>query len=193
MTAVPEWMRPPRPEGWYADDLDRLAEAPRHTELIDGALVFMISPQRVWHARMITALVNSLTDQAPPGIEVDREITIRLDKWNRPEPDLLVTTAPYDPHRTCYTPEETLLVVEVVSPESAHRDETVKLRKYAEAGIANYWRVEDEDGSPVVHTYELDAPTRSYVPTAIHRHELRASRPFPIKLDLDGLVPGRRG
>ncbi|MEV4725834.1 Uma2 family endonuclease [Micromonospora humida] len=192
MTAVPEWMRPPRPEGWYADDLDTLAEAPRHTELIDGALVFMMSPQRVWHARTVTALGNALTNQAPPGVEVDREITIRLDRWNRPEPDLLAAAAPYDPSRTFYTPEETLLVVEVVSPESAHRDRTVKLRKYAEAGIANYWRVEEEDGSPVVHAYELDEPTRSYVPAAIHRHGLRTTTPFEITLDLDGLVPGRK-
>ncbi|MFY1689950.1 Uma2 family endonuclease [Plantactinospora sp. WMMB782] len=193
MTAVPEWMRPPRPEGWYADDLDRLTEAPRHTELIDGALVFMMSPQRVWHARMVTALVNSLTDQAPPGVEVDREITIRLDRWNRPEPDLLAAAAPYDPSRTFYTPEETLLVVEVVSPESAHRDRTVKLRKYAEADIPHYWRVEDEDDLPVVHSYELDGPTRSYAPTGIHRHELRSSTPFPIELELDRLVPRRKG
>ncbi|MFY1654730.1 Uma2 family endonuclease [Solwaraspora sp. WMMB762] len=192
MTAVPEWMRPPRPEGWYADDLDQLPQAPRHTELIDGALVFMMSPQRVWHARMVTALVNSLTDQAPPGVEVDREITIRLDRWNRPEPDLLAATAPYDPSRTFYTPEETLLVVEVVSLESAHRDRTVKLRKYAEAGIPHYWRVEDEGGSPVVHAYELDGPTRSYVATGIHRHELCTRTPFELKLDLDGLVPGHR-
>jgi Uma2 family endonuclease len=192
MAAVPEWMRPPRPEGWYSEDLDQIAEAPRHTELIDGALVFMMFPQRVWHARMITALVNSLTDQAPEGIEVDREITIRLDKWNRPEPDLLAARAPYDPSRTFYTPEETLLVVEVVSPESAHRDRNVKLRKYAEAGIANYWRVEDEGGAPVVHAYELDGPTRSYVATGIHRGELRTTTPFAIKLDLDGLVPGRK-
>jgi Uma2 family endonuclease len=192
MTAVPEWMRPPRPEGWYSEDLDNIAEAPRHTELIDGALVFMMSPQRVWHARMITALLNALTDQAPAAIEIDREITIRLDRWNRPEPGLLATTAPYDPSRTFYTAEETLLVVEVVSPESAHRDRTVKLRKYAEAGIASYWRVEDEDGSPVVHAYELDEPTRSYVPTGIHRHELHTTTPFAIKLDLDALVPGRK-
>ncbi|MEV6298197.1 Uma2 family endonuclease [Actinoplanes sp. NPDC051861] len=192
MTAVPEWMRPPRPEGWYADDLDKLPEAPRHTELIDGALVFMMSPQRVWHARMVTALVNSLTDQAPADIEVDREITIRLDRWNRPEPDLLATKAPYDPSRTFYTPEETLLVVEVVSPESAHRDRTVKLRKYAEAGIANYWRIEEEDGSPVVHTYELDGPTKSYAPTGIHRGKLVTAVPFAIELDLTRLVPGRR-
>jgi Uma2 family endonuclease len=192
MTALPEWMRPPRPEGWHADDLDELPEAPRHTELIDGALVFRLAPQRSWHARTVTALVNALTDQAPPGVEVDREIMIRLDRWNRPEPDILAAAAPYEPSRTFYTSEETLLVVEVVSPESAHRDRTAKLRKYAEAGIANYWRIEEEDGSPVVHAYELDEPTRSYVPTAIHRHELRTATPFTITLDLDELVAGRK-
>ncbi|MEU4618863.1 hypothetical protein AB0G04_02630 [Actinoplanes sp. NPDC023801] len=37
MTALPDWMRPPREEGWFAEDLDHLPEAPRHTELIDGA------------------------------------------------------------------------------------------------------------------------------------------------------------
>ena len=193
MTAVPEWMRPPRLEGWYADDLDHLPEAPRHTELIDGALVFMMSPQRAWHGRAVSALLFALSERVPPGVEVEREMTIRLDDRNRPEPDLLATRAPfYDPDRTFYTPDQVLLVVEVVSPESAHRDRTVKLRKYAEAGIANYWRVEDEDGSPVVHTYELDEPTRSYVPIGIHRHELRITTPFAIELDLDGLVPGRK-
>lgn len=192
MTAVPEWMRPPRPEGWFADDLDRLPEAPRHTELIDGALVFMMSPQRLWHARMVHALVSSLMEQAPPGMEVEREITIRLDERNRPEPDFLVTTALYAPDITFFTPDQVLLVGEVVSAESAHRDRTVKLRKYAEAGIAHYWRVEEEDGSPVVHTYELDEPTRSYAPTGIHRRKLHSPRPFPIELDLDGLVPRRR-
>jgi Uma2 family endonuclease len=184
-------MRPPRPEGWYADDLDQLPEAPRHTELIDGALVFMMSPQRAWHARLVTALVLSLTEQAPPGIEIEREMTIRLDERNRPEPDLLATTAPYDPDRTFYAPDQVLLVVEVVSPESAHRDRTVKLRKYAEAGIAHYWRVEEENELPVVHAYELDGPTRSYVPMRIHRQELRSPKPFAIKLNLGTLVPSR--
>lgn len=193
MTAVPEWMRPPRPEGWFADDLDHLPEAPRHTELIDGALVFMMSPQRAWHSRTVSALLFALTEQAPPGVEVEREMTIRLDKWNRPEPDLLATRAPYyEPDRTYYTPDQVLLVVEVASPESAHRDQTIKLRKYAEAGIASYWRVEDEAGSPVVHAYELDRPTRSYAPIAIHRHQLQTTTPFAIELDLDGLVPGRK-
>ncbi|MCY1140750.1 Uma2 family endonuclease [Actinoplanes sp. Pm04-4] len=193
MTAVPEWMHPPRPEGWFADDLDHLPEAPRHTELIDGALVFMMSPQRSWHARIVTALVVALAEQAPPGIEIEREMTIRLDNRNRPESDLLATTALYEPDRTFFTPDQVLLVVEVVSPESAHRDRTVKLRKYAEAGIPSYWRVEDEDEVPVVHAYELDEPTRSYAPTGIHRNGLSTGVPFPIELDLRKLVPGRNG
>ncbi|MDQ0763417.1 hypothetical protein QFZ32_003538 [Streptomyces canus] len=37
------WPIPP-PEGWTADDLDRIPGLPPHTELIDGSLVFM-SPQ----------------------------------------------------------------------------------------------------------------------------------------------------
>ena len=55
MIALPDWMIPPRPEGWFADDLDRLPEAPRHTELIDGALVFRLPPQRWWHSHLVTA------------------------------------------------------------------------------------------------------------------------------------------
>ncbi|GAA3220281.1 hypothetical protein GCM10020256_26160 [Streptomyces thermocoprophilus] len=51
-----------------------------------------------------------------PGFEVERETTVRLDERNRPEPDLLVTTAPYDPDRTWCAPEQVRLVVEVVSP-----------------------------------------------------------------------------
>jgi Uma2 family endonuclease len=130
MTALPDRMRPPCEEGWFAEDLDRLPEAPRHTELIDGALVFMLSPQRSWHGLLVTSLTTTLMATAPAGLEAEREMTIRLDERNRPEPDLLVTTAPYDPDRTWYAPEEVRLVIEVVSPESAHRDRTVKLHKY---------------------------------------------------------------
>ncbi|WP_446041309.1 Uma2 family endonuclease [Streptomyces sp. SID1121] len=192
MTALPDWMRPPRAEGWFAEDLDRLPEAPRHTELIDGALVFMMSPQRSWHGRVVTALTVALTDQATEGVEIEREMTIRLDARNRPEPDLLVTTLPYDANRTSYAPEDVRLVVEVVSPESAHRDRTVKLLKYANAGIPHYWRIEDEDGSPVVHVYELDEPTATYVPMGIFRDSLRLAVPFEITLDLGKLTPPRR-
>ncbi len=193
MTALPDWMRPPRAEGWFAEDLDRLPEAPRHTELIDGALVFMMSPQRWWHGHLVTMLTVALMEQAPVDVRVGREMTIKLDQRNRPEPDLLVTTADFDGDRTWFAPDEVRLVIEVVSPESAHRDRTVKLRKYAEAGIPHYWCIEEEDGSPVVHAYELDEPTRSYAPVGIFRDSLHRPVPFEITLDLTELAPPRKG
>ncbi|WP_267883325.1 Uma2 family endonuclease [Streptomyces sp. NRRL S-1022] len=90
MSALPDWMRPPRGEGWFAEDLDRLPEAPRHTELIDGALVFVMSPQRWWRGHLVTMLTVALMEQAPSDVRVGREMTIRLDERNRPEPDLLL-------------------------------------------------------------------------------------------------------
>ena len=187
MTALPDWMRPPRAEGWFADDLDLLTEAPRHTELIDGALVFRLSPQRVWHARIVTALTNALTVQAPDGFEIDREVTIRLDDRNRLEPDIVATTVPVDPRRTSFLPSEVVLAVEVASPESEHRDRTVKLRKYAEASIKHYWLVEEEDNQPVVHVYELDTPTSFYAPAGIFRDRLERRVPFLVDIDLTAL------
>ncbi|WP_405019626.1 hypothetical protein OHV05_24855 [Kitasatospora sp. NBC_00070] len=73
MSVLPEWMYPPREEGWCAEDLDSLTEAPPHTELIDGALIFMMSPQRAWHGRVVTALTVTLDAMAPQGVSVERE------------------------------------------------------------------------------------------------------------------------
>ncbi|GAV42539.1 hypothetical protein Saa2_05470 [Streptomyces acidiscabies] len=49
-------------------------------------------------------------------------MTVRLDRRSRFEPNVLVATAAYDPDRTWYAPEDVVLVVEVVSEESAARD-----------------------------------------------------------------------
>jgi Uma2 family endonuclease len=149
-------MRPPRLKGWLADDLDHLPEAPPHTELFDDMLILRLAPRPSWHGLLINAFVSALSEQTPTGVRIEPQMTIRLDKHNRCEPGLLATTAAYDAARTFCTPDQALLVVEVVSPESAHHDRTVKPRKYAEAGVAHYWRVEEqeEDSAPVLYAYE---------------------------------------
>ena len=78
--------------------------------------------------------------------------------------------------------------MEVVSPESAHRDRVVKLRKYAEAGIPHYWVIDKEPEGPAVHLYELDPPLARYAPTGVARERLKTSRPFPVEIDLTTLV-----
>ncbi|MGW2900352.1 Uma2 family endonuclease [Streptomyces sp. NPDC001212] len=78
--------------------------------------------------------------------------------------------------------------MEVVSDESADRDRSLKPFKYAQAGIPHYWRIEEENGLPVIHTYELDHTTRAYVATGISRDRMKSAVPFGIDIDLPRLV-----
>ncbi|MFC4062684.1 Uma2 family endonuclease [Planomonospora corallina] len=191
MTAevLPSWFYPP-PEGWVAEDLDRLPpEAPRRLELVDGALIVM-SPQTKFHMRVIDNLGRALRTAAPEGFDVVREMTVTLGRRQRPEPDIMVVRelpgSGLD--RTTYLPEEVVLAIEVVSPDSEERDRKVKPERYAQAGIRHFWRIENEDGRPVVHLYELDDTTGAYVPTSIEREKLRLTVPFPITITMGELL-----
>ena len=157
-------------------------------ELIDGARVFR-SPQIRFHERVIRGLVNSLNAAAPGHLSALTRMDVKLGHRWRVCPDVLVIDAEVadDDERTCYQPDEVHLVVEVVSPESRERDRTSKPLRYAEAGIAHFWRVEENDGRPVVYVYELDPATRTYALSGIHHGKLEVGLPYAIVVDLDGL------
>ncbi|KAF4409924.1 Uma2 family endonuclease [Streptomyces lycii] len=178
------WPQPP-PGGYTADDLDRLPDLPPHTELIDGSLVFK-SPQTKFHMRVMRLLENGLLRSAPHDLEVVREMTVQLGLRRRPEPDVMAVRAEADTgmEQTTYRPEDVVLAVEVVSQDSEARDRETKPGKYAKAGIPHFWRVESDEGAPVVYVYELDPATAAYVPTGIHRNRLKLSVPFTIDIDL---------
>ncbi|GII18880.1 hypothetical protein Ppa05_56060 [Planomonospora parontospora subsp. antibiotica] len=191
MTAevLPSWFYPPA-DGWVAEDLDRLPpEAPRRLELVDGALIVM-SPQTKFHMRVIDNLTRVLRSAAPEGLDVVREMTVTLGRRQRPEPDVMVVREPPGTglERTTYRPEEVVLAVEVVSPDSEERDRRVKPERYAQAGIRHFWRIENEDSRPAVHVYELDDTTGAYVPTAIEREKLRLTVPFPVTVTMRELL-----
>ncbi|GAA2164540.1 Uma2 family endonuclease [Actinomadura napierensis] len=185
--ALPDWVIPP-PGGFTADDFLRMRGLPRHTELIDGSLVFM-SPQRRWHSRVINLFWVQLDRQAPEGLRAEREMAVRLAKRQVPEPDVMVVTAEaYDEGPATYhLPEGLVLAVEVVSPDSEERDRGTKPAKYAAAGIKHFWRVEEDEGRAVVYVYELDPGTASYVPTGIHHDRLKLTVPFDIDIDLNAV------
>lgn len=135
-------------------------------------------------------LGSALDLAAPEGIGVEIEMAVKLGQRQRPEPDILAfRTSDRDNDRTFYLPEEVLLVVEIVSEESAERDRETKPLKYAKAEIPHFWRVEEDDsGFPVVYVYELDPATGQYVPTTIAHDRLTVSVPFDIDVDLRRLV-----
>jgi Uma2 family endonuclease len=189
MTAepLPAWAFPP-PGGFTADDLDRIPDLPPHTELIDGSLVF-VSPQKSFHALAISLLENGLRRQTPEDLRVRREMTITLDRSNRPEPDLIIVHAravpPADHDETNYPAVEVVLAVEVVSPESVSRDRERKPQLYARAGIQHFWLVEkSRGGRPTIHVYELDPVLGQYAITGIHHDRLKLAVPFTIDIDL---------
>ncbi|RSS55955.1 Uma2 family endonuclease [Streptomyces sp. WAC01280] len=76
----------------------------------------------------------------------------------------------------------------ITSPESTHRDRTIKLRTYAAAGIPHCWRVEREAESPVVHVLEVDAPNRTHALAGISRGTLQHPVPCEIALGLNRLA-----
>ncbi|OIJ66811.1 Uma2 family endonuclease [Streptomyces mangrovisoli] len=186
------WPIPPE-GGWTADDLDRLPDLPPHTELIDGSLVF-VSPQTLFHSRAVSFFEWQLQSLAPEEFEVVREFTIDIDRQNRPEPDVIVVRADVvdDPEQTRYPATAVTLAIEVVSVESVSRDRETKHVKYARAGIAHYWRVENEKGRAVVHAFELEPATGAYVSVGIFRERMKVGAPFPVDLDLTG-IKSRRG
>ncbi|QKZ18789.1 Uma2 family endonuclease [Streptomyces chartreusis] len=167
-----QWPRPPV-GGWTADDLDELPNLPPHTELIGGSLVFE-SPQTNFHSRAIRLLDNTLLGQVPDELDVIRGMTVKLNKRNRPEPDVLVFRADADtgPQQTWYRPEDVVIAVEVVSEDSEERD---------------------REGLPVVYVYELDPASQSYCLVGIFHDKLRLTVPFPIDIDLTAIDHRRRG
>ncbi|MBE2999502.1 Uma2 family endonuclease [Nocardiopsis sp. HNM0947] len=171
-------------EGFCAADLDALVGLPAHTELDEGALVFA-EPRTGWHTTAVDLLVQALRAAAPAPYRIRREMTVTLGPRQRPEPDLMVVqAASIDNEQTTFFPQDVVLAVEVVSPESTERDRDRKPQLYAGAGIAHFWRVENNDGVPVVHTYELDPAGRSYGLTGIHHDRLSTARPYDLDIDL---------
>ena len=185
-TDASRWPMPPS-GGYTVDDLFSLPGLPPHTELIDGSLVF-VSPQRKFHSLAMYLLENGLRRTVPESLRVRREMAVVLTPGTVPEPDVCVVDAEADGNarQTRYEAADVVLAVEVVSPESVERDRDTKPHKYARAGIPHFWRVEMSGDAerPVVHVYELDATTRTYVVTGIHRDQLKISVPFDIDIDL---------
>jgi Uma2 family endonuclease len=178
------WFVPPA-EGFTAEDLDRIPELPRHTELIDGGLVF-VSPQASFHALSVEAVVYGMRRTIPADLRVRREMTVTLAKRQRPEPDVMVvrseSTTGLD--QTGFRAADVLLVVEVVSPDSEVRDRERKPQLYATAGIPHMWRIENTGGRPTVYVYELDPATKAYGLTGIHHERLKLTVPFDLDIDL---------
>jgi len=80
-------------------------------------------------------------------------------------------------------PRDVLLVVEVLSPSNAGTDLITKRHYYAEAGVPQYWIV-DQDGKTLT-VLRLDETGHRYREDAVvHTDEtFSTEQPFPVSFD----------
>ena len=168
-----------------AEEYDALPEeVARRIEVVDGRSIMSPSPS-VQHQLLVLGLAAELRSRRPDGLRVVFDIDVRLvDVPLRVRrPDIVVCRV--DPAKdVVLRPQHVALVVEVVSPNSVATDRLHKAAEYAAAGIAHYWRVEMDPLA--VHTYALER--LGYVETGVHRGRLLAERPFPVEIELEGLL-----
>ncbi|HMO25683.1 MAG TPA: Uma2 family endonuclease [Tepidisphaeraceae bacterium] len=129
----------------------RMAEGgvlkPRGTELIEGRIVKM-APQRDPHMFAVMKTTRALLKALPEGDFLAIQGTLRLGDRTMVDPDFFWCATPWNtPEAKRPTPS---LVIEI-SHSSYRRDAGIKLRKYAQHGIADYWIVHLEQNRVEVY------------------------------------------
>lgn len=190
--ATPEdWMYPPE-KGWTYDQVKGL-DLPFDWELVDGNLVVR-GATKWWHDQVRDELYYRLRSAKRPPFAVNSERWTQLDEHNVPKPDVVVFDRTGLDIRTleCTPVASVVFAVEVVSPGSRAQDRFLKPGMYAEAGIDYYWRVERGEGDiPVVHEFWRHHETGVYAPSPerpTHTGKLVTALPFPVEIDLSGLI-----
>lgn len=104
-------------------------------ELINGR-IYRMSPQNDPHIIVVSKLIRAINPIAPQSDWVIFQSTVRLDKYSAPDPDVTWLSVPMGtPSAKWPTP---ILIIEV-SHSSYRKDSGIKLRKYAERTVPDYW------------------------------------------------------
>ncbi len=139
------------------DDYNALPDY-RRVELIDGRFYEMSSPSK--KHQLILGELHLLFHEcinrhnmpcriffAPCDVQLDKDI------YTIVQPDLFIYCHESDIHKIIYegAPD---LVVEILSPSSRSRDMILKLYKYQNAGVREYWVVDPRFRTVTVHNFE---------------------------------------
>lgn len=151
-------------------------------ELIDG-VVYMLASPSVSHQDISRELVRQFADHLEgKKCRVYYELDVRLDPYNTDDalvrPDIFVVCDPKKiaNGKNCEGVPD--MVIEILSPSTAQRDQVIKFNQYLNAGVREYWIVYPE--ARTVQVYLLD--NRKYVgqnykdTDTIHVHVLEDCR-----------------
>ena len=154
----------PRQGEYTIDDYNALPDDVR-VELIDGVIYDMTAPT-VTHQTLAleTALRfrECIKKHDMPCRAVIAPLDVRLDEDNKTvvQPDVVVYCGKDRAEdQKLWIPE---LTVEVLSPSTRKKDLTIKLEKYSQAGVREYWIVDPENEKVLVYDFASETYPKIY-------------------------------
>jgi Uma2 family endonuclease len=155
----------------------------QRTELINGQVVVM-PPERVVHSRVKglvhSALLQALRISGLPCEALPDGPTVRIDDHTAYEPDVLVYCGE-PPAANSMIVANPIIVVEVLSPTTAHSDTSAKLIGYFKVPSVAHYLIIDPDDRTVTHY------TRDGTPSLLNSGPLRLDPPG-IDLTIEDLL-----
>src|SRR5215510_454314 len=148
------------------DDFVQFPDDGMRHELIDGEHYVTPSPNTK-HQRVsinLTVMIGGWLEQNPIGQVFHAPFDVVFSHYDVVEPDLLYLSNAraadaLTPKHLRGVPE---LVIEIGSPGTRRRDETIKRRLYERAGVTEYWIVDPEKGT--IRVYRRDGDEFARMP-----------------------------
>lgn len=159
-------------------------------ELIDGVLYAMSTP-RILHQKLSFEISRQLEDfvtgQNGDCVVIPMPLDTQLDcdEYTMLEPDISVTCDRGKIQKgILYGAPD--LVIEILSPSTAHKDRFIKLYKYMNAGVREYWIVDPKTKTVTVYNPNSENIPKQYtfsdkIPVAIWNGECIIDFPFIMK------------
>lgn len=146
-------------ETYTVDDIYALPDGER-AELIDGKIYYMSSPSPT-HQRILLSLCRTIADYIDSNngncevFPAPLAVFLNNDKRNYVEPDISVICDPSKLDNKGYhgAPD---WIIEIVSPSSRTMDWFIKLIKYSNAGVREYWVVDHSQDLITVYRFEKE-------------------------------------
>jgi Uma2 family endonuclease len=196
----------PMSSPWWFDELpEYMTEAEYHElseeisrtiEIVHGHVIKCESPTPRHNliARRLSFALETARSPADPCMRVETDVDIvlwRVPRFTFRRPDVIVFRCLDDPARKP-TAQETLLVVEVTSPNTIKEDLVGKKAEYATAGIPLYLVVVLNESYDIVdiREFHLDAATSTYRLHAVHHSVLDLEQPVRLSVPISNLVSG---
>lgn len=143
-----------RPGEYTLDDYYALPDEDR-VELIDGVLYNMSEPtsmHQVIAGKIYNKIDSYITNKKGKCVPIISPIDVQLDCDNKTmvQPDVIVV-CDRDKFRKGVVYGAPDFIVEVLSPSTAKKDMGLKLTKYADAGVREYWVVDPKKERVIVY------------------------------------------